>query len=138
MKRVLLLIFTISVLGSCAKKVAFNPSTVSPGATGSVKIKRDKNKNYAIDLKVRNLPKAEDLQPPRRGYTVWVETNDNRAQNVGNLDTSVGLFSRTRKGDLETVNSAKPVRIFITPEDNKAPEIPGSEPILSTKLFKIK
>jgi len=70
MSRILLLIFAISVLGSCAKKVAFNPSTVAPGATGSVKIKRDKNKNYAIDLKVRNLPKAEDLQP-RRGATQY-------------------------------------------------------------------
>lgn len=138
MKRILLLLCAVFILGSCAKKISFSPSAAVPGATGAVKIKRDKNENYAIELNVRNLPEPEDLQPPKRSYTVWVETNDNRAQNIGNLDTSVGLFSKTRKGELETVSAHKPVRIFITPEDSKVPQIPGAEPILNTKLFRIK
>lgn len=138
MKRILPLLFAALLLGACAKKVAFNPSTQVPGATGFVRVKKDNNANYALELNVRNLPKADDLHPPKRGYTVWMETNDNRALNIGSLDISSSLFSRKRKGKLATTSSFKPVRVFVTPEDEQAPRIPGAEPVLSTKLFKVR
>ena len=130
--------FAVILLASCAKKVTFNPSTTVPGATGGVKIKKDNNDNYAIELNVRNLPEADDLQPPKRSYTVWMETVDNRALNIGSLDISRGLFSRKRKGTMETTSSFRPVRIFVTPEDERAPVVPTTSPVLSTKLFKMK
>jgi hypothetical protein len=136
MKTISPFMFAALLLASCAKKVTFNPSTMVPGASGAVKIKKEKNANYLIDLQVRNLPKADDLHPPKRTYTVWIETTDNRALNVGNLDNSRGLFSRKRKGELVTTSSFRPVRVFITPEDQRAPTVPGSEPVLSTNLFK--
>jgi hypothetical protein len=138
MKKVLPILCAAALLGSCAKKVTFNPSTAVPGASGAVKIKKDKNDNYGIDLDVRNLPDAGDLQPPKRGYTVWMETNDNRALNIGSLDISSGLFSKKRKGDMQTTSSFRPVRIFVTPEDEQSPTIPGAEPVLSTSLFKVR
>jgi hypothetical protein len=138
MKNVLPILFAAALLGSCAKKVTFNPSTTVPGASGSVKIKKDKNDNYGIDLDVRNLPDAGSLQPPKRGYTVWMETNDNRALNIGSLDISSGLFSKKRKGNMQTTSSFRPVRVFVTPEDEQAPTIPGAEPVLSTSLFKVR
>lgn len=138
MKPLLPLLLATFLLGACAKKVAFNPSTTVPAATGSVKVKKDKNDNYGIELNVRNLPKPEDLQPPKRSYTVWMETRDNRALNIGSLDVSSSLFSKTRKGGMETTSSFKPVRVFVTPEDEQAPTIPSAEPILSTTLFKMR
>jgi hypothetical protein len=138
MKKLIPLLLIAVIFGSCAKKVAFNPSTTVPGATGGVKIKKDQNDNYAIQLHVRNLPEADDLQPPKRSYTVWMETVDNRALNVGGLEISKGLFSRKRKGSMETTSSFRPVRIFVTPEDEQAPSVPSTTPVLSTKLFKMK
>lgn len=137
-KRIFPFLMAIALLGSCAKKISFNPSTTVPGAAGSVKIKKDKHENYAINMQVRNLPKPDDLQPPKRSYAVWMETNDNRALNIGSVSLNKGLFSKERKGELETKSSFRPVRVFITPEDQRDPQIPGAEPILSTSLFKTK
>lgn len=133
-----LCLIAVFLLGSCAKRISFNSSTTVPKATGSVKIKRDKHENYTINLSVRNLPKPDDLQPPKRSYVVWMETNDNRALNIGTINTGRGLFSKSRKGELETKSSFKPVRIFITPENERAPQIPTAEHVLSTNLFRMK
>ena len=138
MKTIIPFTLAILVFASCAKKVTFNPSTTVPGASGTVKIKKDKNANYLVELRVKNLPKADNLNPPKRIYTVWMETIDNRALNIGKLDNSRSLFSRKRKGQLETTSSFRPVRVFITPEDEVAPKIPGAEPVLTTNLFKVR
>jgi hypothetical protein len=137
-KKISSFLLVVLLLGSCAKKITFNPSSVIPSTTGSVSIKKDKNDNYGIELHVRNLPEAKDLTPPKRNYTVWMETNDNRELNIGNLESTKGLFSKTRKGELKTTSSFRPVRLFVTPEDEETPEIPGAIPILSTDLFKVK
>ena len=45
------LLFLITVLAqSCAKKITFATSSVVPAAEGSVKVKKDKNNNYNIEL----------------------------------------------------------------------------------------
>jgi hypothetical protein len=138
MKNLLPLILAAMLLASCAKTVTFNQSTTVPGAHGGVRIKKDKNDNYNVDVHVRNLPNPDDLHPPKRSYVVWLETNDNRSLNIGNVNISRGLFSKKRKGKLETTSSFKPVRIFITPEDEKSPKIPGAEAVLSTSLFRVR
>jgi hypothetical protein len=130
-------IVAIIALTSCGKKITFLPSTVAPGAKGAVKITRDDNDNYVIKLQVRDLVKAEKLQPRKDDYVVWVETQENRAQHLGKLQSSKSLFSRTRKGALKTATPAKPVRVFVTAEDNGTPQFPG-EVILTTKLFKMR
>lgn len=138
MKTSLLLIVAALAFTSCAKKIAFAPSSVVPAASGSVKVKKDDNNNYKVNLHVQHLPEAGDLNPPKNNYTVWMETADNRAMNIGRLQVSKGLFSKTRKGELETVASFKPVRFFITAEDSSTPNIPGSEHVLTTSLFRIR
>jgi hypothetical protein len=135
--RTTILAFILIALTSCGKKIAFLPSTVIPTAKGYVKIKGDKNNNYAVKLQVKDIVKSKDLQPGKKTYVVWVETNENRAHHLGNLESSKGLFSGTRKGKLETVTPAKPVRVFVTAEDNSTPQFP-SEVVLTTKLFKVR
>ena len=43
----------LTVLTSCAKKFAFEKSVVVPEAEGRVKMKRDANKNYLLEVDVR-------------------------------------------------------------------------------------
>lgn len=138
MKTLIPLIAAVALFASCAKRVAFLPSTSVPEATGAARIKKDNNNNYTIRVSIRNLPDPDDLQPRKERYTVWMETRDNRAINIGNVDSKKRLFSKTRKGALETVTASKPVRVFITPEDVSTPQVPGAEPVLSTTLFKIR
>jgi len=132
-----LLAFIMIALTSCAKKISFLPSTVIPTAKGYVKVKEKKNDNYGVNLKVEDIVKSKDLQPSKRTYVVWVETNENRAHHLGNLESSKGLFSGTRKGRLESVTAAKPVRVFVTAEESGTPEFP-SEVVLTTELFKMR
>ena len=135
--RTTILAFIVIALGSCGKKISFIPSTVLPTAKGYVKIKGDKNDNYNVRLQVKDIVKSKELQPSKKTYVVWVETKENRAHLLGRLESSKGLFSGTRKGNLESVTAAKPVRVFVTAEDNGTPQFP-SEVVLTTKLFKVK
>jgi hypothetical protein len=135
--RTILLAFVVIALTSCGKKISFLPSTVIPTAKGYVKIKSDKNNNYVVRLQVKDIVKSKDLQPGKKTYVVWVETKENRAHHLGKLESSKGIFSKTRKGKLESVTAAKPVRVYVTAEDNSTPQFP-SEVILTTTLFKMR
>jgi hypothetical protein len=138
MKLSIILLVIVLIAGSCSRKEYFQDSAIVPAAEGYVKIKKDKNSNYAISLNVTNLAGPTKLQAARKNYVVWSETENIRAENIGKLRSVRGLFSRTYKGKLETVTSTKPVRIFITAEDADSPRVPSDEVILNTKLFGVK
>lgn len=122
-------------LSSCAKKLSFNTSMIAPAASGSVKISKDKNKNYAIDVFVRNLAPSDKLTPPRETYVVWVDTESNGVKNIGQINTSTGLLSKTLKASLKANLPFKPVRVFITGEDMQNVQYPGNMVVLSTDSF---
>jgi hypothetical protein len=128
------LILTISLLMliGCAQKSTFLTSPVVPAAEGSVKVKRDKNSNYNIDLSVIRLADPKRLSPPKNVYVVWMETEEKGSQNIGQLKTSGGLFSNDLKSSLETVSSFKPKSFFITAEDKADIEYPGGLVVLNT------
>ncbi len=127
---ILVSIFSIS---SCARRMTFNTSRIAPSAEGKVKIKKDKNDNYAIELKVRHLPDPKRLDPPRKTYIVWMETVRNGTKNIGNLNSSSGLFSKTLKSSLNTVSPYKPVNFFITAENTEGITYPNGEMVLRTE-----
>ncbi len=128
-------LFAIFSLESCARKIAFTTSTVVPAAQGSVKVKKDKNKNYNIELSVIRLADPKRLNPPKDTYVVWMETEQNGTKNIGQLKTSSSLFSKTLKSSLETVTSFKPARFFVTAEDNPNIQRPGMQVVLRTEPF---
>jgi hypothetical protein len=137
-KKILLVPLAIGVMFfSCSTKTPFLTSNVVPGAHGSVKVKRDKNANYNIELSVISLADPARLDPPKNTYMVWVETEQDRAKNIGLLKTSSSLFSKTMKSSLETVTSYKPTRVFITAEDDVSAQYPG-QVVLETAPFFIK
>lgn len=130
-----IIFFLVFLLASCSKKISFQTSTVVPAAEGSVKVKKDKNNNYSIDLNVIRLAEPKRLDPPKNTYVVWMETADNGFKNIGSLNTSSSMFSKTLKSSLETVSAFKPVSVFITAEDNSNIQYPGYQVVLRTNRF---
>jgi hypothetical protein len=123
---------------SCATRVSFLNSAVVPAARGSVKIKTDKNNNYNIKISISGLAESSRLQPPKLTYIVWMITDRDLTKNTGQLISSKGFLSKELKGSFETVSSDKPVKIFITAEDDASVQNPGEQVVLSTDKFMLK
>jgi hypothetical protein len=130
-----LIFFLVLSLASCSRKISFQTSSVVPAAEGSVKVKKDKNNNYSIDLNVIRLADSKRLDPPKSTYVVWIETAENGSKNIGSLNTSSSMFSKTLKSSLKTVSPFKPVSLFITAEDNADIQYPGTQMVLRTGNF---
>lgn len=136
-----ILLFALSTgvmlaFSSCAsKKIGFATSTVVPAAEGDVKVKKDNNDNYSIELNVIRLADPKRLTPARETYVVWMDTENNGTKNIGQLKSSSGLFSSTLKSSLKTATVYKPVRIYITAEDNADVQYPGGQVVLNTNNF---
>jgi hypothetical protein len=118
------------LLTSCARKIAFVTSTVVPAAEGTVKTKKDDNNNYSLDISVKNLAPSDRLTPPRSTYLVWMDTESNGTQKIGQLRVSGSL-----KGSIETTTPYKPTRVFISAEDNADMPYPGTQIVLTTNGF---
>lgn len=127
--------FLVCSLASCSRKISFQTSSVVPSAEGSVKVKKDNNNNYSIDLNVIRLAEPKRLEPSKSTYVVWIETAENGSKNIGSLNTSSSMFSKTLKSSLKTVSPFKPVSLFITAEDNADIQYPGSQVVLRTNRF---
>ncbi len=129
------LIITILCFSSCNRKMMFTKSVVVPAASGWVKVKKDHNGNYNINLSVRDLPAPGKLVPPREYYIVWSQTAKNGIINVGQLTTSRSMWARGYKASMNTSSTYKPRRIFISAEDNKNVNSAGTQIVLTTEDF---
>ena len=137
-QKILFVVAAASVIfcfNSCAKKIMFLTSSVVPAAEGTVKITKDNNKNYHIKISLSNLAAPNRLQPSKSMYVVWMETNNNPTKNIGQINTSTGLFGGKLKSSFETVSSSKPTKIFLTAEDDAGVQNPGTQVVLSTESF---
>ncbi|HVF97212.1 MAG TPA: hypothetical protein VM871_07830 [Flavisolibacter sp.] len=125
----------LTLFSACSRKIGFENSTIAPAARGSVKVDKDNNNNYQISLDVKMLAEPNRLAQPKAVYVVWMETEQNGTQNLGQLKTDDGLFSSTLKASLKTTTPYKPRRIFITGEDNATVQTPSSFVVLNTNSF---
>ncbi|MFZ4456997.1 MAG: hypothetical protein ACOYOT_12325 [Bacteroidales bacterium] len=128
-------LITVIAFGSCAQKVTFLTSTVVPAARGYVKIKKDDNKNYNIEVKLLYLAEVNRIQPSKETYIVWMLTDQELVKNIGQVKSSTSYFSKDLKGSLETVSSFKPCKIFITAEEFAETQVPSSKVVLTTERF---
>ena len=124
------LLFTLS---SSAQKMEFHNTGVAPAAKAHVKIHHDKNKNYAIKLIVNNLAPASELNPPKKTYVAWMETDKDGLKNIGDFRSKSEFLSKALKGSIETVSASKPTRFLITAENDGSVSEPGPVVILKTK-----
>lgn len=120
---------------SCSTRVAFQSSSVVPAARGAVQIKKTDNNNYAIKVDVTNLAEPGRLTPPREVYVVWMESGNDPVKNLGKIETSSNLISKTLKASFETTSSNKPTRVFITAESEGNPSYPANMTVLTTSNF---
>jgi len=118
-----------------AKKIKFMPSSVVPAAKGYVKVKTDNNNNHVIKLEIRDLADIERLQSENISYVVWMETDQGRTENLGQLNSSSGFLSKQMKASLETVSSYTPTKIFVTAEEFVNAQSPGDRVIMTTDRF---
>jgi hypothetical protein len=126
----LLLSFTTYV-----KRIKFLTSSVVPAALGYVTIKKDKNENYVIRIKVEELAQVKKLEPSKNRYIVWMETEKLMVKNMGQIISDTQCISSKLKAAFETVTSFKPTKIFITAEDDAEIQYPGTQFILETNRF---
>lgn len=137
-KNISLVLFSATLIfsaSSCTTKMAFLTSSVVPAAQGTVKVKTDSNKNHNIQIDIFNLAEPTRLQPPKQMYIVWMLTDQDVTKNIGQIKTSSGALSKGLKANFQTVTSFKPIKIFITAEDDPNVQIPGWEVVLSTDQF---
>jgi hypothetical protein len=120
---------------SCSNKTTFLTSTVVPAAERTIQWKKDSNDNYVIMLKMVNLAEVERLQPPKKAYVVWMENNEGRAKNLGQINSIHETFTMKLKASFETVSSFKPTKVFITAEDEANVEYPSSMIVLQSKAI---
>ena len=128
-------IVAVVFFSSCARKAVFQVSPVVPAARGYAKVKKDHNKNYNIYVSLEDLAEPNRLTPAKQSYVVWLVANDNSTKNVGQVKTSTGLLSHTLKGSLETVSASKPVKVFITAEDDATVQFPSAMLVMTTNEF---
>jgi len=115
---------------SCSQQISFLTSTVAPAAEGKVVLNEDKNNNYVIKIEISNLAEVEKLQPPKKSYIVWMESDQDNIKNLGQIISSNNL-----KASFESVSNNKPTRIMITAEEDENAKYPGSMVVLTTQKF---
>lgn len=131
---VFIMLFLISV-ETQAKKYRFQTSSVVPAARGYVKVNKDRNDNFRIQISISNLAEVKRLQPAKNTYVVWMVTDQETSKNIGQFNSSKGFLSKKLKAKFETVSSFNPVKIFITAEDIADSQYPGMTDILTTERF---
>ena len=132
LKSSLFSLFLMLLLAGCSKKIAFQNSSVVPAAEGTIAITEDDNENYKIDLAVKRLADPGRLTPPKSVYVVWIETSQSGMVNIGQLTTSTKGFSKMLTSSLSAVSSYKPLKVFITAEDNAEANYPSMSVVLET------
>ena len=130
-----LLVAMTVLVTACSKKMNFGTSSIVPTARGDVKVKRDDNRNYEVSINVLHLAEPERLPTPKKAYVVWMETDQNGVQNVGQLRPDESLLTKTIKASMKTTSVYPPKRVFITAEDEATVTTPGSMVVLNTSSF---
>ena len=86
-------------------------------------------------MKIKDLAEVERLQMLKGTYLVWMETEQGILENLGQLSSTTGFMSKQHTASLETLSPYKPVRIFVTAEDESNVKYPSSAVILTTDKF---
>lgn len=126
-------ILLLTGLYGCATQAPIMSTSMTPAASGEVKVTTDANNNTQIQLKVLHLAPPQNLQPPRSVYVVWVETTDNKRFNLGQLRLDKDL-----EGKISGITPFKAIRLIVTAEDFPTVSEPSQTVVLTTDLLEAK
>ena len=132
-----IIVFSLIIIsfGACSKKVSFMNSSVAPAARGDVQMSRDHNRNYVMNLDIFNLAESTRLTPSRSTYVVWLMFNDGTVKNVGQIKSSTGFMNKNLKATFKAVSATKPIKVFITAEDDGSVQNPAQQLVLTTDII---
>ena len=138
LKNIFLGVFAILMIlsfDSCTRKQKFLNSSIAPAARGYAMVKKDKNENFVVRVELTELAEVERLQPPRKSYIVWMLSDEGTTKNLGRLNSSTGTFSKKLKASFITVSTFKPLKVFITAENDETIQYPVGQVVLTTDRF---
>ena len=112
-----------------SRRFGFIKSSTVPDARGHVRVKKNNNMKYSIQVHLSMLA-PKKIQQTDQSYVAWMVTDKDGTRKIGQINRSAGLLSKKIKGSLETVSSSRPTKIFITEEHDAS-----IQPVLSTGFF---
>ncbi len=108
----LAIIGVVALMSACASTANFPVSSTVPAADITATKKKDKNKNFVIEVTAINLAEASRLNPPKNNYSVWIVVENGITKNVGQL-----INKNAKKATLKTTTPFNVKEIFITAEE---------------------
>ncbi len=122
-------LMAIISLQACTPKMTFSNSTIAPAVSGNVRVKKDKNANYIVNVDVANLAPSKNLDPPKNTYLVWMESDDRSVRKLGQLNPS----GKALQAKLTATAVSKPDVVFVSAEDNADVEYPAGPTVITTR-----
>ncbi len=124
-----IILLAVASLQACTPKMNFATSTIAPAVSGDVRVKKDKNSNYIVNVDVANLAPAKNLDPPKNTYLVWMESDDRSVRKLGQLSPS----GKALQAKLTATAVSKPDVVFVSAEDNADVEYPAGPTVITTR-----
>ena len=129
MKNVIFTTIVVFLMGSCATTTKFPVSLVVPAAEITVKVTKEKQANFLVDINANRLANPQRLTPPKSVYVVWIVTRENSIKNIGMLNVQ-----NAEKASLKTLTPFEPFEIFITAEHEGAISYPSGVEIARVNM----
>jgi outer membrane protein OmpA-like peptidoglycan-associated protein len=128
-----------------AVSLKFRGTTRLPRLSGSAKVKRTGRRNTRVEMNIDNLPRAFELGSIYTTYVLWAISPEGRADNLGELKRSGGMFIDTKidvTTPLETfalIVTAEPHYLVRSPSrmvvlENLPPRDPGDAQVATVPV----
>ncbi len=123
------LIFMLGIWPLPHSKIVMSSSQSVPAAKGVIHATHDSNKNTKLEMSVQYLAQPGALTPAAAAYVVWLQPDNDAAQNKGEL-----RIDKDRNGSLTIVTPLKRFEIYVTPEQSAQVTAPTGEHVLSANI----
>jgi hypothetical protein len=110
-------------------KIVMSSSQSVPAAKGVIHATEDSNNNVKLEMSVHYLAQPGALTPSAAAYVVWLQPDNDAAQNKGELK-----IGKDRDGNLNIVTPLKRFSIYVTPERSAQAAAPTGEHVLSANV----
>jgi len=110
-------------------KIVMSSSASVPAAKGVMHATHDGNKNTKLEMSVHYLAQPGALTPSAAAYVVWLQPNNDSAQNKGELK-----IGKDRNGSLTILTPLKRFEIYVTPEQSAEATAPTGDHVLSANV----